>query len=129
VRRVAELGSLGHMRIIVLLLASAGVTLLGADAFRSYLKASGGPPMSGPEEKLLLITNNITLGRIVAVLGPGWKSPGDDDNSGAIQWQFPNGRYLYVWPSRYEADEVISTNRDALARMWVSRESRPAIRL
>jgi hypothetical protein len=117
------------MRIIVSLLAFAGVSLLGADSFRSYLTDSGGPPLSGPEEKLLLITNNITLGRIVAVLGPGWKSPGDEGNSGAIQWQFPNGRYLYVWPSRYEADEVISTNRDALARMWVSRESRPSIRL
>ena len=117
------------MRTLVLLFGFTGVSLLAADGFHSYRKAAGDPPLSGSEEQLVLITNNITLGRIVEILGPGWKSSRDEDNAGAIQWQFPNGRYLHVWPSRYEADEVISTNRDAQARMWLSREFRPPIRL
>ena len=57
---------------------------------------------------LPLITNGITLGRIVQVLGVGWMPP--NEGVGIITWFFDDGSQLKVWPKLYLGSEIITTN-------------------
>ena len=53
------------------------------------------------------ITNGMTLGQIVATLGPGWLMK--FVSLGVIKWRFSDGRLLCVDPEHYHAEGDVLT--------------------
>ena len=101
----------------ILLLGFAWSTLVYVYAgdtnatFRAF-EVSDQPPIPVPASKASVITNGITLGQIVATLGPGWMTAHMQKSSVAphIMWRFSDGRVLHLCPESWTADEVIATN-------------------
>ena len=80
------------------------------------------PPPPLPAAKADTITNGMTLGQIVAALGPGWMpSEPPWEGIGIIKWWFSDGRGLEVWPETHRASDIVKTNLESRARFWFTR--------
>jgi hypothetical protein len=95
--------------------------------FRAFIIARGPqPPVDA--SKASSITNGITLGQVVARLGPGWMIGSTNksdivDSAGIIKWSLSDGRQLNVWPDNNSASTVLTTNVHGDSRFWFSTNS------
>ena len=104
------------------LLAILICTIAMAETTNSFVPYRMSPRRPAPlaATKAYGITNGITLGQVVAQLGPGWM-PGEP-GTGIIRWSFSDGRQLVVWSSGSTADIVLTTNRSARSRFWFTKQ-------
>ena len=106
-----------------------GLTALAGETneFRAFIIARGPqPPVDA--SRASSITNGITLGQVVASLGPGWMIGSTNkndfvDSAGIIKWRLSDGRQLNVWPNNQSASTVLTTNAHGDSRFWFSTNS------
>ena len=123
----------------IILLATAALAA-DTNAFRAYERVDLGSwkpimrtntagkvvPCMGPvldPAKAATVTNGISLGQLVANLGPGWVSPAARASS--IHWDFADGRELIVGaPSRFSGESwqpssvLSATNAPSECHLW-----------
>jgi len=99
------------MRYLIAFFICAATMAQTTNSFEPYRMVQRRPaPLAAVKARG--ITNGITLGQVVAQLGPGWTL--GYSGTGMIRWSFSDGRELFVWPGG-DAPTIVLSN-DVYAR-------------